>query len=188
MSFGSFTHRCGLVLLLLGLPEMSEAASGILVGRPSSSLGYISSGEQIVVGPWGFRIEPPGAIATQVSFEGAEERPPRQTNDRGIVEYREIWPGVALRYRPEKHGIEYYFVLDPGADPARVQLRVETGTLRLSDAGELLTGNGVALTRPRAWQNQGRRRRRVTVSYRITGQRVTFDVGRYDHARTLVID
>jgi uncharacterized protein (TIGR03437 family) len=157
-----------------------------LSAGPSNVFRYSGVQEQIRASPRGFRIERAGKTAAAVSFENARARAARQT--RTGVEYPAIWPGVALRYHPRNGRLEYDFVLDPGADPARIRMRIDTGTARLMGSGELLMGDGVALSRPYAWQDENGRRRNVAVFYRARGRQVTFRLGRYDRSRPLVID
>ncbi len=111
----------------------------------------------------------------------------------GGVRYRDVYPGIDLRFRSGGGGgLEYDFVLAPGADPlliglafrgARPVLGAPSGTLALeTTSGGLLHGVPVAhQPGPAGW-------RPVPVSYRLQDGLVGFDVGDVDPSLPLVID
>ncbi len=125
------------------------------------------------------------------------------------VRYAAPWPGIGARfYENATQHLEYDFEVSAGADPNRVRLRYEgPSSLRLSADGQLHVGTSVGeLTelRPHAYQTDPAtgQRQPVACRYRLrpvataTGRteltgadgEVSFELGRYDHARPLVID
>jgi hypothetical protein len=89
--------------------------------------------------------------------------------------------------------LEYDFIVAPGGDPARIDLRF-TGAERLTinAAGELVLHTAVGELRqpePVIYQEIDGERRAVSGGYVLTGaDRVGFRVGSYDRRRPLVID
>src|SRR5437773_10777883 len=110
----------------------------------------------------------------------------------GAVREAGVYPGVDLVYRTGPAGVEYDFVVAPGAEPRAIRLRFsgadgvrldEHGDVRLrTQAGELRHA------RPVAFQGEGPARREVRVAYVERDQELRLDLGRYDHRRPLVID
>jgi hypothetical protein len=108
------------------------------------------------------------------------------------VRYRDVYPGTDLVFRGSRGGLEYDFVLAPGADPSEIGLRV-TGAdgVRLNAEGDLVIGTPVGdlLHRaPAVYQLVGGERTLVDGRYVLDAGRVGFEIGTYDTALPLVID
>jgi hypothetical protein len=114
------------------------------------------------------------------------------------VRYQKVYPGIDLVYYGNQRQLEYDFVLEPGADPGEIALRI-TGAERasISSLGDLVletSGGQVAFRRPVIYQEQGGERREVSGGYQLSDrlkggiQEVRFQVGAYDRSRQLVID
>lgn len=111
------------------------------------------------------------------------------------LRYRQPWPGTDVVLRENAaHQLEYDLLLAPGADPARPRLRYHgadhlrldptTGNLIIRTAAGLLTEQ-----RPQAWQLDAQGRREpVKCAFELRGEVLSFRLGRYDHARPLIID
>ncbi len=118
----------------------------------------------------------------------------------GSVKFKGVYPGIDLLYRgstePLSGGaqaLEYDFVVNPGADPARIRLQF-TGVedVRLSDEGDLTLQTVVGdlrQRRPVVYQQMAEVRRPVDGRFDLSpdGQ-VGFSVGAYDTKLPLVID
>jgi hypothetical protein len=109
------------------------------------------------------------------------------------VRYTGVYPGVDLVYYGNQHQLEYDFIVAAGADPQPVRLHF-TGARKLSlnaDGDlEAVGGNGeIAFRKPEIYQMKDGKRQSVEGRFRLmSGNRVGFTVGRYDHSRELVID
>ena len=108
------------------------------------------------------------------------------------VRYREIYPGVDVVFR-DGDGIEFDFVLAPGADPDLIAMDFEGASgIALEPGGDVLLGlpNGdLRLRRPILYQEANGVRSEVPGGYRIEGaSRVAFRCGPHDAQRPLVID
>jgi hypothetical protein len=130
------------------------------------------------------------------------------------VVYPDLWPGIDLLLDGAVGSLKYTFVVEPGADPSRIQLAwrgAEAVTLDPTGAmvvqtplGELVDG------RPVAWQEDAGERVAVSAAFRLASAESTravsaaaldvdadagspaggfgFQVGSYDPSRPLVID
>jgi len=117
------------------------------------------------------------------------------------VRFDDVYPGIDVVYydaRRERGGgparqLEYDFIVEPGADPRRIQLQFQ-GTEEISlepDGGlRLRTASGeVRQERPVVYQEIAHARSPVEGRYVRSGAvGVAFEVGPYDRSRPLVID
>ena len=111
----------------------------------------------------------------------------------GAVAYMGVYPGVDIIYRSHGKGLEYDFLVAPGADPRIIRLSFEgVSDVRL-DGGQLLldTESGqVVLKQPTAFQaSRGGWLKTVPVQYQLLGDgAVGLETGMYDTSRPLLID
>ena len=109
----------------------------------------------------------------------------------GKVAYTSIYPGVDLVFYGNQRQLEYDFVVGPGADPAQIAWQIEGAALSVGREGDLQLAapNGPAsFKKPVIYQVDGYKKIRVDGRYVIAGNQVRFALGRYDHAKPLVID
>jgi uncharacterized repeat protein (TIGR01451 family) len=147
---------------------------------------------------FGMRLEEARAVAPrganrQASFSneyvgGDRRRWRTHVPNYGEVDFRQVYPGIGLRYYGAQGQLEADFLVAPGADPARIRLSFPgSGAPRLDAASGLRVG-AVRLGRPRAYQTIHGRRRAVSARYVLQGRRAAIRLGAYDHTRALVID
>jgi uncharacterized protein (TIGR03437 family) len=109
----------------------------------------------------------------------------------GKVNYAQVYHGIDLVYYGHERRLEYDFVVAPGADPRQIALEFAGAHARLTPDGSLaLTVDGVPLSfsKPTVYQIIDGKRQTIAGGYRRTGNRVQFALGKYDHARQLIID
>ena len=115
----------------------------------------------------------------------------------GRIGFKGVYRGVDLVYYGNQRHLEYDFVVAPHADPKQIQLRFAGAQgVHLNGAGELIVGTpGGALRwrKPAVYQQSATGKQAVTARFRLKplphGQTgVCFALGRYDNARSLVID
>ncbi len=113
----------------------------------------------------------------------------------GRVNYRQIYPGIDLVYYGAYHGttrqLEYDFVVAPGADANQIALQFSGAIPSLGPDGDLLlTLDGAPLTfrKPVVYQTVAGEKKAIEGNYKLSGDRVQFALGKYDHSRALVID
>jgi hypothetical protein len=96
-----------------------------------------------------------GEVLTEI-FQGTDGAVPRREG-REVVEYRNLWPGVDLRFETRDSEImESLYRIKPGAKTSAIRFRydriatvAENGSLQLSSCGE----KGMfTLSPPIAWQ------------------------------------
>ena len=107
------------------------------------------------------------------------------------VNYRQVYAGIDLVYYGAERQMEYDFVVAPGANPKEIALDFSGGTLSLGTHGDLmaaLAGEQFHFRKPVVYQMSGGKKQFVAGSYRLRGNRVQFQLGKYDHTRALVID
>ncbi|MEA3202949.1 MAG: hypothetical protein QOI63_615, partial [Thermoplasmata archaeon] len=106
------------------------------------------------------------------------------------VTLRGVYPGIDMAYHAGADGgLEYDFIVHPGADPAAIQQRFEGATsIQADQDGTLSLATGLGVIRqgaPTSWQADGAR---VDNRYDISGDVVRFNVGGRDASQALVID
>jgi len=116
---------------------------------------------------------------------------------REIV-YRDLWPGVQLRFQGVENRLKYELVLAPGASVQAIRLAYRgASSLALDDAGNLRIGTRVGVLtdeRPTAYQEIDGRRVPVSTRFVLSrgadgGRRLGFSVAAaYDARHPLVID
>ena len=109
----------------------------------------------------------------------------------GRVRAAHLYPGVDVEYYGNGSRQEYDFIVAPGTRPETIRLRLDGGSVRHERDGSLVVATSTGEVRqpkPIAYQVVEGARRMVDVSYALSGSTVTFDVGRYDRSRALIID
>jgi hypothetical protein len=109
------------------------------------------------------------------------------------VAYREVWSGIDLVYSGTGSRLKYSFLVNPGADPARIRLAYRGATgLAVNPEGQLevtAPAGSIVDDAPITYQEAGGRRVVVPSSYVVrNGAGYGFEVGPYDRSRPLVID
>jgi hypothetical protein len=109
----------------------------------------------------------------------------------GRVNYQQIYPGIDLVYYGTERQLEYDFVVAPGADPKQIGLEFASARPTLGPDGSLmltLDGAPLAFRKPVVYQTIAGKKDMIAGNYRVSGDRVQFALGKYDHTRALVID
>ncbi len=115
------------------------------------------------------------------------------------VRYEDVYPGVGLAFYGKDNRLEYDFLLDAGANPDQIGMRLSGAeSAKIDAAGDLVLDLGkgeIRFYKPVAWQTtaDGKGREIVEASYCLRASasgppEVTFALGRYDSKRPLVID
>jgi uncharacterized protein (TIGR03437 family) len=109
----------------------------------------------------------------------------------GKVNYQQIYPGIDLVYYGTERQLEYDFVVAPGADPKQIGLEFAGARPMLGPDGSLmftLDGAPLAFRKPVIYQTIAGKKKMIAGNYKLSGDRVQFALGKYDHDRALVID
>ncbi|MCC6540551.1 MAG: SBBP repeat-containing protein [Bryobacterales bacterium] len=113
----------------------------------------------------------------------------------GRVQYQRVYEGIDVVYYGNDGWIEYDFLVQPGADPSQIAVRL-TGAdgMTVNSHGDLelrAAGRTILWKKPALYQRlRSGARRAVEGRYRLLadGAGFGFEVGRYDPAQPLVID
>jgi uncharacterized protein (TIGR03437 family) len=130
---------------------------------------------------------------TSSYFLGSPEKWRTGVKAYGRVRRTGIYPGIDMIFHGEGGKLEYDFVLAPHSDPSAISLKFRgQRRLQINRDGDLLvaTSSGeICWKAPEIFQEAGGVRTRVAGRF-VTGTNgvVRFEVGAYDHERTLVID
>ncbi|MBM3441212.1 MAG: PKD domain-containing protein [Bacteroidetes bacterium] len=107
------------------------------------------------------------------------------------VTYRDVYPGIDVRYYTLSGRLKYDIIVHPGADPAQVKLRYEGIEGLAVDKGELHVHTSVGDIRelsPYTYEVKDGSRRELRCRYRVKGHEMAFDVQGHDRGARLVID
>ncbi|HEY5037666.1 MAG TPA: hypothetical protein VIJ93_01185, partial [bacterium] len=156
--------------------------------------------------PTVLRLKPEGAQANP-TFENLEQLPgisnyfigkdPAQWHTNipqySKVAVRGLYPGVDMVYYGNQGKLEYDFVVQPGADPGSIHLKVDGAQgVQVNGQGdmELTTAQGkVVFHAPTVYQQVEGQKNPLEGHYQLEeGNKVGFEVKNYDKSKPLVID
>jgi hypothetical protein len=109
------------------------------------------------------------------------------------IRYQSAWPGIDAEIRAQPGGWAANFIVQPGVDPAAIELEYVGATeLTVDEAGRMRVrgADGVWIDgTPESWQDGPNGREPVESRYELRGgTRFGFFVGSYDPSRPLVVD
>lgn len=107
------------------------------------------------------------------------------------VLYKNVYPGIDVRYYTESGQLKYDIIVNPGADISRIAMTYD-GVEKLSvKNSELIIKTSVGEVKelyPYTYQYTPVGRSKVDASYQVSGNTVKFKIGNYDKNAVLVID
>jgi len=108
------------------------------------------------------------------------------------VRFESVYPGIDLLYYGTQGQLEYDFVISPHADPNRIQLTFSgANRLFVDEKGDLQIDAGtgkIIFHKPAISQHENGVLLPVRGAFKIVGDKVSFDLGKYDRDRELIID
>jgi hypothetical protein len=108
------------------------------------------------------------------------------------VRYQSIYPGIEVAYQGDSRQFRYDFVVKPGADANAIRMNyVGAEKVSVTKEGDLaleIGGKTLVNKKPYIYQEVGGEKKQIAGNYTVTGSKVGFELGAYDHASTLVID
>jgi hypothetical protein len=160
----------------------------------AQSTAHIDSGETL-----------PGKVSYLVGSDPGQWRTGMPTYNH--ITYRDLYPGVDLRYEGSNSALKGTYLLSPHADPSTIRWRYagaqsvtvdETGNLQITVQGSGLEDKNSALSTqhsklveraPVAWQEQDGQRVPVSAHYVLFGDgSVGFRLGAYNRTLPLIVD
>ncbi len=194
-NLGQFDERVDYVVRAAGYMGFLSAGRLHLALEPAGKGDVVPV---VVLEPEGIDpVEPQGEgrlAGSSHYLHGADPRSwVRGAGHLGRVRYPEVYPGIDLVYRSADGAVHYDFELAPGADPARIRLRVRgVDSLEVDAAGRLVAetvAGRLSQAPPVAFQLDGSgKRRRVDAAFVIADGTVGFELGEWDPTLPLVID
>ena len=108
----------------------------------------------------------------------------------GVV-YKDMYPGIDVRYYSEAGQLKYNLIVHPGADLSQVQLEYKAATKVYVKNNQLHVGSPLGETVeqiPKSYQPNDSGRTDVDIRYKVKGNIVSFGTTAYDQSKILVID
>ena len=107
------------------------------------------------------------------------------------VTYKDMYPGIDVKYYSEYGNLKYEFVVNPGADPSQIIMKFD-GVDKLSTRNsELIIKTSVGEVRelyPYTYQYEASEKIKLDCRYQVKGNTVKFAVKNYSRQSTLIID
>jgi len=107
------------------------------------------------------------------------------------VIYKEMYPGIDVKFYSEYGNLKYEFIVAPGADPSQIAMKFD-GVDKLSiRSSELIIKTSVGEVRelyPYTYQYEESQKKKIDCRYKVSGDLVKFDIRNYSRNSTLVID
>src|SRR5579859_2387373 len=145
-------------------------------------------------------VAPEGQQVTRTNYFLGNGPAKWRTNipNYGRIHYSNVYPGIDLVYYGNQHRLEHDFVVAPNANPSQIVLAAE-GTLKSgtrtaidSATGDLIltTSTGtLRLLKPVTYQLSDGDRTEIPSSYKLlANNRISFSIGKYNHAQPLIVD
>ncbi len=107
------------------------------------------------------------------------------------VTYRNIYPGIDVRYYTNEGKLKYDIIVHPGADASRLIMQYEGVDKLLLKEGQLVVKTSVGDVKeliPYSYQVINGQKKEVNSSFRVAGNLVKFNLENYSKANTLIID
>ena len=108
------------------------------------------------------------------------------------VSLGEVYDGIEVALFADDRSVEKVFTIAPGADPKQIQLKLSgSDDMTINERGDLDIRSEIGLvrfSRPIAFQEIGKERVEVAISYQLEGDTYGFTVGEYDPSMPLTID
>jgi gliding motility-associated-like protein len=205
-----FFHKNGIRVVLHNEQEMEQMASSHAGVIPADSLSHSGSKRNFSGRPSAMRAHAYAVnfLNMNESTEIIPDKPLDTYNNYFIgndstkwarncrifqgVTYKNIYPGIDLRYYTDNGKLKYDLIIHPGADPGNIAMQYEglDGLTVTNNRLLLKTSVGeVKELEPYSYQAGNNGREEVPVKYRVSKEHVVrFDVRHYDNRQVLVID
>jgi hypothetical protein len=103
------------------------------------------------------------------------------------VRYKNIYPGIDIRFYEKEGGLEYDFEVSAHANPENIHLAISGAELRVNEKQELCLKTPFGEIREgglEVWQGE----KRIKAKWNVDDENVRFQLGAYDPAKPLRID
>ena len=167
------------------LVAMTDRGPSLRFGADAGSVDIALAGSQAAA-----RAEALDPMQARTDyFIGSRENWHTAVANYSRVRYARVYPGIDAVYYGNRNQLEYDFVLAPGADARAIRMQFRgAARVRITAAGDLsveTAAGGVLQKKPVVVQDG----REIAARYILLAHNeVGLKLGRYNHARTLVVD
>ena len=173
-------------------------AQGISLSLTKSGKNNTARSEMVTLTPVDaspFTVEPLDKKAGKVNYFIGRDPSKWKTNipTYGAILYKNIYPGIDMKFYGTNSQLEYDIIVSPHADPRKVRLSYKgIEKIFLTPQGELeiaLKDGFIRQKKPVIYQTLNGRRTEIEGKFVLLGQATYgFEVGTYDRGQSLVID
>ncbi len=107
------------------------------------------------------------------------------------VTYKDMYPGIDVKFYSEYGNLKYEFIVNPGADPSKIEMKFD-GVDKLSiKNNELIIKTSVGEVRelyPYTYQYEASEKKKLDCRYQVNGNIVKFAIKNFSRQLTLIID
>lgn len=156
-------------------------------GKRPSREGHVI--RQTIIGARGSTIAVAPREGRVSYFRGSKAVSDLSTSSEVLA--KNVLPGIDVRYMTVGSMPRYDLLVRPGADPRAFRMRIEGAQKTWLDREGLAIQTRLGVLRqanPIAYTVANGRKNKVAARYELHGNVVSFQVGKYDRSRTLIID
>ncbi|MGH9612230.1 MAG: SBBP repeat-containing protein, partial [Bryobacteraceae bacterium] len=184
-------------------PNRGQAANDVLFlcRLPGASIELLRTGSRLnssagtIAMSWEdgapSSVEPSHLLSTKINYLAGRGRARWITGVPSFesVTYLDLYPGIDQLFHLSADGLEYDFIVKPGADLAKIRLRV-SGARRVSiDAAGDLAADRLIQRKPMIYQEIGGRRIEIAGRWvQRSADEFGFEAADYDHKSALTVD
>jgi len=107
------------------------------------------------------------------------------------ITYKNVYPGIDVRYYSESGSLKYEFIVNPGADPSKILMQFDGLTKLAVSKNQLILTTSVGEVKelsPYTYQYVGTERKVIDCRYVVKGNQVRFSLGDFSSQYPMVID
>lgn len=107
------------------------------------------------------------------------------------VTYKNIYPGIDVRYYSDNDQFKYDLIVNPGADASQIAMVFDGADGLNTENENLLIKTSVgdmSELKPYTYQQTGSGKTEVAARFAVSGNEVQFKLGNYDKSKQLIID
>ena len=106
------------------------------------------------------------------------------------ISYPHLYPGIDLQFSfvENKYGLKYNYIISPNADASQIKIKFShTDKIFIDKNGDLhlISDKGEMVDKAPTATCSGEK---INISFSLDGKILSFNIGNYDHTKTLIID
>jgi gliding motility-associated-like protein len=107
------------------------------------------------------------------------------------VTYKDMYPGIDVKFYSEYGNLKYEFIVSPGADPSQIAMKFDGADKLSIRNSELIIKTSVGEVKelyPYTYQYEASEKKKLDCRYQLNGNTVKFAIKNYSRQSTLIID